>query len=57
MTRTEKRAAIAFGVSLVAIGYRFLPVQAPDWLNWVASIALLGIGATIIFTAMFRKTS
>jgi hypothetical protein len=51
-----RRADIAFGVALVAIGYNFLPIKAPDWLNWVAAIALLIIGAYIIFRAIFQRT-
>jgi hypothetical protein len=37
------------------IGYNFLPVKAPDWLNWVAAITLLVIGAAIIFRAIFQR--
>lgn len=50
-----RRADIAFGVAILAIGYNFLPVQAPDWLNWVAAIALLVIGAAIVFRAIFQR--
>lgn len=51
-----KKADIAFGVALVAIGYNFLPIKAPDLLNWVSAIALLIIGAYIIFRAIFQRT-
>lgn len=50
-----RRADIAFGVALLAIGYNFLPVEAPAWLNWVAAVALLIIGAAIIFRAIFQR--
>ena len=50
-----RRTYIAFGIALLAIGYNFLPVRAPDWLSWVAAIALLIIGAVIILLGIFRS--
>ncbi len=51
-----RKADIAFGVALLAIGYNFLPVKAPDWLNWITAIALLIIGAVIIFYPVSQRT-
>jgi hypothetical protein len=50
-----RRQDIAFGVALVAIGYNFLPVKAPNWLSWVAAITLLGIGGCIIFRGISQR--
>jgi len=51
-----RRTDIAFGVAILAIGYNFLPIKAPNWLNWVAAIALLVIGAAIVCRAIFQRT-
>lgn len=49
-----RRTDIAFGVAILAIGYNFLPVKGPEWLLWFAAIALLIIGAVIVFHALLR---
>jgi len=43
---------IAFAVAIMAIGYELLPIQAPDWLSWVASITLIFVGLYIIVRAI-----
>ncbi len=50
-----RRTNIAFAVALLAIGYNFLPIEAPDWLGWIAALALLIIGAAIILLEIFRS--
>ena len=44
----RKRANIAFGIALLAIGYNFLPVKAPEPVAWITAIALLVIGCWIL---------
>lgn len=48
MSRSERLANIAFGFTVVAVGYTFLPVETPEWLNWFASISLLIMGVIIL---------
>ena len=49
MTKAEMRARIAFGLTVLVIGYNFLPVQAPDSVRWIASITCFIIGFVIFF--------
>jgi len=49
-----RRADIAFGVAILAIGYNFLPEKGPEGLCWAAAIVLLVIGCWIIFSALSR---
>lgn len=47
MSKSERLTNIAFGFTVVAVGYTFLPVETPVWLNWFASLFLLIIGIII----------
>jgi len=53
----SKRADIAFGVAILAIGYNFLPIQASTSATWVASIVLLAIGSWIVISAISQLLS
>jgi len=50
-----RKTDIAFGVAILAIGYNFLPDKGPEWLNWATAVALLIIGAGIIFRAITTR--
>ncbi len=52
-----KRADIAFAVAILAIGYDFLPIEAPEPAKWAAAIILLGIGGWIVISAIHQQLS
>lgn len=47
MSKNDMRARITFGLTVLVIGYNFLPIKPDDSLRWGAAIICLIIGVAI----------